>query len=144
MALPLPSPSPPREPAFCSLLAAPSAKGLFNRAIVQSGLCQVNPSLAEAEKSGADFAAKLGCGDPASAAACLRDKPADAVLDAWPPFPAGAGAAYGTKLLPLAPMQAFASGDFTRVPILVGFAIWYATRDMPAAWLRDIEPRGRA
>ena len=104
----------------CSLLAAPAAKGLFNRAIIQSGLCQVNPSLAAAEKTGADFAAKLGCADDASMAACLRAQSADAVLGAWPTGPTGAP--YGTKLLPQSPMQAFANGDFARVPTLVGFA----------------------
>ena len=74
--------------------------------------------VADAEKTGTDFAAKVGCADPA----CLREKSADAILEAWPPFPAGAGAPYGTKLLPIAPMKAFADGDFARVPVLVGFA----------------------
>jgi para-nitrobenzyl esterase len=104
----------------CGLLAAPAATGMFTHAIIQSGLCQVDPSLADAEKTGADFAAKLGCADPASIASCLRGKSADAVLDAWKPSPIGAP--YGTKLLPKSPMQAFTSGDFARVPTLIGFA----------------------
>jgi para-nitrobenzyl esterase len=104
----------------CGLLAAPAAKGLYNRAMIQSGICQVTPDLASAEKSGAAFAEKLGCSDPATMAACLRDKPADAVLDNWPSSPTGA--AYGTKLLPASPMQAFATGAFNAVPTLIGFA----------------------
>lgn len=101
--------------AVCSLMASPAANGLYERVAVQSGVCQVNPDLAGAEKAGEAFAAKLGCHD----AACLRAKPAAAVLDAWPATVTGP--AYGTKTLPVAPMHAFATGAFDHVPALIGF-----------------------
>jgi para-nitrobenzyl esterase len=104
----------------CSLLATSAAHGLYDRVVIQSGVCQVNPALASAETSGVAFARQLGCSDPTTMAACLREKPASAVLDNWPIFPTGA--AYGTKLLPASPMQAFASGAFDAVPTLIGFA----------------------
>jgi para-nitrobenzyl esterase len=103
----------------CGLMASPAANGLYSRAIVESGLCGVNVPLAAAEKAGSDLAAKLGCGVPATAAACLREKPADQILDAAPAgFPA---APSGTALLPEAPLTAFADGKFQHVPMVIGF-----------------------
>ena len=45
----------------CDLMASPMANGLFQRAIMQSGECVdgLSPTLAEQEKSGAAFAAKI-------------------------------------------------------------------------------------
>ncbi len=104
----------------CSLLATPSANGLYNRVVIQSGVCQVSPDLATNEKRGTALAQKLGCADAATVAACLRDKSAADILDGWgQPI---TGAAYGTALLPLSPLQAFATGAFNKVPVLIGFA----------------------
>lgn len=106
---------------LCSLLAAPGrTKGLFQRVVIQSGVCQINPSLAASEKAGAEFAAALGCADPATELACMRGKPAGEILDKWKGNLTGA--AFGTPLLPKAPMEALAAGEFVRVPALVGFA----------------------
>jgi para-nitrobenzyl esterase len=60
----------------CAQLAAPGAKGLFHKAIVQSGPCG-NALLTRkvAERRGLSTARKLGCADPETAAACLRGKP---------------------------------------------------------------------
>ena len=56
--------------------ASPGARGLFQRAIVESGTHNVTENtLAAAETAGAALAAKVGCGTQASAAAtaaCLR------------------------------------------------------------------------
>lgn len=63
------------------LTASPLARGLFQRAIAQSGPWRQHQGLselAEAEKSGAQFASELG----ASALAELRALPADTVLQA--------------------------------------------------------------
>ena len=52
-------------------LASPGARGLFQRAIVESGTYQLTqPSLAAAESAGQAFAAKAGCAS--DTAACLR------------------------------------------------------------------------
>ena len=59
------------------MLAIPSAKGLFQRAIVESSPC-TNPrtTLAAGEQSGVTFANAVGCTDQATVVACLRK--------AWP------------------------------------------------------------
>ena len=63
--------------AVCNLLAIPSAKGLFHRAIAQSSACtNSRNTLAAGEASGVGFATAVGCTDPASVVACLRK--------AWP------------------------------------------------------------
>ncbi len=60
----------------CAQLAAPGARGLFHKAIVQSGPCG-NSLLTPptAQQRGTQTAATLGCADPASAADCLRAAP---------------------------------------------------------------------
>ena len=105
----------------CNLLAAPAAAGLFRQAIVQSGVCGDGPfsgtSLAAAQQATAAFAGAVGCPGPAPDA-CLRAKPAGVLLDAWK---APSGTAFGTALLPHSATDAFASGRFNRVPLLIGF-----------------------
>ncbi|WP_433887544.1 carboxylesterase/lipase family protein [Streptomyces sp. CA-111067] len=102
--------------AACRLLAAPPARGLFDRAIIESGACDAQP-LAAAQSAGSAFAASAGCTDPATAAACLRGKDVGTLIDQQgaPGTPAIGGAA-----LPLDPRQAIAAGRFARVPVLVG------------------------
>jgi para-nitrobenzyl esterase len=108
----------------CTLLAAPSAAGLFRQAVVQSGLCGggtpfESGSLAQAQADTAALAATVGCtGTDATVAACLRAKPAGTVLDAWK---GRSGTAYGTTLLPLSLADAVARGRIVHVPVLIGF-----------------------
>ncbi|HEY1641404.1 MAG TPA: carboxylesterase family protein [Streptosporangiaceae bacterium] len=104
-----------------SQLASPAARGLFSRAIVESGSYNLNQaSLPAAESAGQAFAAQAGCADPTAArtAACLRALPVAAVLasetaSGYTPDVDGA-------LLPRTLSQAFASGQFHRVPVLIG------------------------
>jgi carboxylesterase type B len=103
--------------AVCALLASPQARGLFDAAVIQSGSC-TSQTLASAETAGATFATAAGCPDAATAAACLRSKPAGALLGVTP-APAAAATAGGAGL-PLAPAAAVASGRFTRVPVING------------------------
>jgi para-nitrobenzyl esterase len=89
---------------------------------VQSGLCGKDglfqdPSLADAHAAAIAFAKTMKCGE-SEIAACLRAKPAGALLDAWN---APSGSAYGTALLPRGLPEAFASGRVNRVPLLIGF-----------------------
>lgn len=66
-----------------ALIASPLAQGLFQKAIVQSGLLVEIP-LAKQEELGTELAVKIGCGreiDGASAA-CLREKSGQAILEA--------------------------------------------------------------
>ena len=61
------------------------SRGLFNKAIIQSGACDSKPA-AQAEAEGIEFAHKLGCADAASMVSCLREKPVADVLDAQAPY----------------------------------------------------------
>jgi len=114
--------------SVCSHLAAPGSAGLFQRAIIQSGPCTVNwpyaPSWAPvarktAQAYGQTIAKQLGCGDPSHAAACLRHLPVRD-LAGLAPDPAEFSPVYGNSVLPAAPSQAVATGQFARVPVMVG------------------------
>ncbi len=104
--------------SVCALLASPPARGLFAKAIMESGSCVSQP-LAAAQKSGLAFAAKAGCANPATAAACLRAKPESALLDASTSISGLVFTADGADL-PVAPARAITSGRFTRVPVIIG------------------------
>jgi para-nitrobenzyl esterase len=76
--------------SICLQLLAPSSQGLFNKAIVESGLC-LTPglTLGPAEAEGDRFAQAMGCADADSATAlpCLRGLSATAITNgpATPP-----------------------------------------------------------
>ena len=104
--------------AVCSLLASPPAKGLFSAAIMESGSCRGN-SEATAQAEALSVAKAAGCPTAATAAACLRGKSEETLLSA------GAGFlptwyTYGGPDLPVSPLQAIESGNYNRVPILMG------------------------
>ena len=104
--------------AVCSLLASPPANGLFSAAIMESGSCR-NNSDATAQAEALVVATAAGCPTAATAAACLRGQSEATVQSA------GAGFTpiwytYGGPDLPMSPLQAFASGHYNRVPILMG------------------------
>lgn len=101
-----------------ALLATPQAKGLFHKAIVQSGGGWFEPDgLAAQEKKGLAAAEKLGLSKAATAAE-LRAVPAEkliAELDQdFGPFPDG-------RLLPHTASQALAAGEAIDVPMIVGW-----------------------
>jgi para-nitrobenzyl esterase len=104
--------------SVCAHLASPTARGLFVRAVIQSGaLCTLHP-LREVETGGTTFAAANGCPDPATAAACLRAKPVAALLAGADPPPNGP--LVGGPVLPVQPRSAIESGRWHRVPVLIG------------------------
>jgi len=102
------------------LMASPRAKGLFHRAIGQSGgvfePLQVAPSylLANAERDGQEYVASL----EAASIAILRQRPAADLLGG------GAGTVSHPVIepyvLPASPYETFASGRQNDVPILIG------------------------
>ncbi len=98
----------------CVLVASPLAKGLFHRAITQSGasLSRQTP-LADAEASGVKFAESLG----AKSIADLRRMPADAILNAPR---AQMGAVVDGWVLPQDVSSAVVSGRHNDVPMIVG------------------------
>jgi para-nitrobenzyl esterase len=103
-------------------LASPSARGLFHKAIVQSGAYSlVQPSLSDAESYGAFVASQVLC----TTAACLRALPVSTILTLQgTAFPNGFVPVVDGKTLPLSIGAAFGSGRFNRVPVIEG-----STRD---------------
>lgn len=110
-------------------LASPTAAGLFERAIAESGayaefqdyynfivpLAQAETIGGPAAPSGTAIAASIGCSDQTSA--CLRSVPASAFVNLEPgtiyPFVDG-------SVLSETPTDAFASGNFNKVPVISG------------------------
>ncbi len=119
--------------SVCSHLASPASAGLFHKAILQSGSCERPFStLSAAEAQGDVFAESLGCAAADDTLACMRAKTPEEVLDALPQGdnfgfnptsePTGSwGPIVDGAFIPTQPSEAFATGDFNRVPTIVGF-----------------------
>jgi para-nitrobenzyl esterase len=96
-------------------LVSPTARGLFAKAIIESGSYDLlQPSLATAEASGQAFAAKAGCAS--QTAACLRSLPVQTILDDQ----GAVGPDIDGTMLTQSIGTALASGDFDRVPVIDG------------------------
>ncbi len=111
--------------AVCDHLVAPGSKGLFQRAIPESGGdCASNQStLAQAEQTGAGVATLLGCNGASDENACLRSKSAAEVLatvGVSGGYPTTTGPNIGSVVLPLQPPAAIKAGRFNKVPVMVG------------------------
>ncbi|KAA9160761.1 carboxylesterase family protein [Amycolatopsis acidicola] len=104
--------------SVCMLLASPKAAGLFSSAVVESGLTCGQNTRTAAQATNAAFITTLGCDGP-DVIACLRRKTPGEILAAqgtsgvWYPV-------VGTTALPVQPPDAFASGQFNHVPVLIG------------------------
>ncbi|HJQ45363.1 MAG TPA: carboxylesterase family protein [Amycolatopsis sp.] len=108
--------------SVCAQLAAPGARGLFGKAIIQSGPC-ANPLLGvgEARRRAADLLAQKGCAD----LACLRSKPAADLVGLG-----STGVISATGTLARMPWVPVIGGDFlprqpvdalpTEIPLLQG------------------------
>ena len=99
------------------LLVSRRSRGLFERAIVQSGAFALTQRpLADAEAAGESFANQVGC--PDQTAACLRKLPVDALVDDFtaPVIPGYVDGGILTESIG----SALAAGRFDRVPILDG------------------------
>jgi para-nitrobenzyl esterase len=98
-------------------LVSHGSRGLFHRAIVESGAFALNQvSLAQAEAFGTTFADQVGC--PDQTAACLRGLRADTLVDAFPT--AAIPGVVDGHVLKQSIGAALASGHFAHVPILNG------------------------
>ena len=109
--------------SVCAQLRSPTAKGLFARAIIQSGPCVAAPR-SFADQRGVRFAAAAGC--PATELEALR------CLRAIPPFTVAANSPGATGIgdTPWAPVEgnavvpqsvSYGAGNFHRVPVLNGW-----------------------
>ncbi|WP_422768708.1 carboxylesterase/lipase family protein [Plantactinospora sp. WMMC1484] len=113
----------------CAQLASPAARGLFDKAIVQSAPCGNDlVTRAEADRRGDRAVEALGCADAADVAACLRQVPAERVATlpntathqreiaaAMPWF-----YTVGTPPLPRQPLDAARAGRVHAVPLIHG------------------------
>ena len=110
--------------SVCDHLVAPESAGLFRAAIMQSGPCQAQATLAAAERISGDYAAKAGCADPATARRCLLDLPAARLQDGPGYVRLGtnvlSGPVTGTERLPVSPAAVATSGPTARLPVLIG------------------------
>lgn len=104
----------------CFALASPEAQGLFHGAIMESGRDCPSVSNADAIKSGEQFVEAIGCQSAADRAACLRSKTPAEILDAQTKSKLAISTVYGGSAQPLQAMKAFETGEFNRVPIIVG------------------------
>lgn len=115
--------------SVCQQVVSPLASGLFHRAIMQSGPCTLGSApLAVAQATGAAVAANLNCPEGPEQLSCLRSKSTDEVFFAAPGSAPGGDLASIIALtpyvdgvvLPQAPLEAIQSGNFNRVPVMVG------------------------
>lgn len=115
--------------SVCANIASPAVRGLFHKAIIESGPCALplTVDIGDAETYGEQLAADNHCPTTAdaAAAACLRALPVSTLLAAEgsianltgsvPFYPVS-----GTPLMPKAPSEAISAGQFNRVPVLQG------------------------
>jgi hypothetical protein len=120
------------------LLAAPRARGLFHRAILDSvPRGAAVDSRARALEVGQKTAQAAGCNGP-EAASCLRTVSTEQLLKSA----ASAGPVFAPHvdgaLFPVAPLEAFATGAYAHMPILLGTA-----RDEQAYFRPDVPDAAR-
>ena len=128
------------------LMASPAARGLFHKAIVQSGagreplqyLDKPNGRLPSAESDGEAFAKSLGVS--AASTADLRAISADKIIAAGDPSTfSGGGPVLDGKLFTMPIVDAFRHGLEAKVPYLVG----YNSAEFPAKPEMSTDPLGR-
>ncbi|MEV6575398.1 carboxylesterase family protein [Streptomyces sp. NPDC051577] len=123
--------------SVCAHLTSPTAVGLFQRAVLQSGSCFMSfppgalgpgtpayepfASQRDVQTAGTQAAHQLGCatGDGDEVLACLRGQGTDRLATAQL-MQSFNRPAFGNALLPVAPAKALASGRFQRVPVMQG------------------------
>lgn len=103
--------------SVCNLLASPPAKGLFHRAVIQSGGCDLTTEPEETYERARILASNAGC-DGDDALDCLRKIPPEELMKTE-------GARFGTShndgyIIPDTPIELIKKGDFNRVPVMVG------------------------
>lgn len=146
----------------CAQLASPGARGLFHKAIIQSGPCSLAwppnglfpnfPAgsafipLADSVRLGTALATTYRCFLPTAGIACLRQVAAEALRDNQLGY-LFATPVYETPTLPRAPVAALTDGDFPAIPIIIGatrdemlpfFAEYFTTKPLTVAAFRQL------
>lgn len=114
--------------SVCAHMASPLSKGLFHRAILESGPCSsALPSLSDAQAQGQRLLVALGCDRAQDPTACLRGTSAKALREALPAKSGvifGAGVSWGLVVdgvvLSQQPEAAVEGGSWNKVPVLAG------------------------
>ncbi|MGY1940736.1 carboxylesterase/lipase family protein [Nocardia gipuzkoensis] len=114
--------------SVCTQLASPTARGLYAKAIIESGSCARSPlapaSKDQAYQRSADYATSLGCAEAATRLTCLRALPADQMLRSptttlhtmavtWTPV-------RDDVVVTTPPENALAEGAVRNIPLVVG------------------------
>jgi para-nitrobenzyl esterase len=114
------------------LMLAGPARGLFQKAIVQSGLGRERPlTMERARREGQAFVAALG--RPAADAAALRRLPVEALIADKPSIYDGFGPILDGRLVQSSVIAGFERGRQARIPYLAGFN----SLEIPANLLPD-------
>jgi para-nitrobenzyl esterase len=111
--------------SVCQHVVSPGSAGLFHRAILQSGPCDLVVTEEEAFTAGAPLYGALGCAE--GDLACVREADVATLVEALPTTDFTVGS-LGTgfypvvdgDVLPEAPSALLEKGDFTRVPTVLG------------------------
>jgi para-nitrobenzyl esterase len=100
-----------------ALVASPLSKGLFERAIVQSGVDDAHTlHRATVEASSEKLAASMGCPAGAGQVDCLRKLPLETILKNR----ARIGIVEDARLFPVDPYAGYRDGAFNHVPMIIG------------------------
>jgi len=101
-----------------ALLASPGSKGLFHKVIAQSPTENAHTLNRAATDKGisTDIISELGCAQSPDVAACLRALPADAFIKTKGRI----GLVQDREILPVDPYEAYRTGAFNHVPVLIG------------------------
>lgn len=103
--------------SLLALVASPLSKGLFGKAIVQSGVDDAHTlRRAQMEQTGEEMAEALGCAAGPNQADCLRKVPVDAILKVRRKL----GIVEDPKLFPVDPYASYRDGKFNRMPMIIG------------------------
>ncbi len=104
-------------------MVSPLVAGLFSHAIIESAIGNApNLTLAEAETgTSAGIIAAVGCSGASDVAACLRAVPANGFLLSTNALAAGsAKEVIDGVVIPLQTLDAFNSGQYNHVPVIIG------------------------
>jgi para-nitrobenzyl esterase len=130
--------------SVCDAIASPTAAGLFQKGISESGEynalvgpetawqpqdCKtLLPTEAEADQAGSAFSAAVGCSNASDVATCLRSLPIASLINqeeagtGLAPDNGTLGPIVNGTTLPMSPIQAFATGRVNRVDLVIGVA----------------------
>lgn len=112
----------------CTHLALPGSRGLFHRAIVQSGACTAALTRQVRQQESATWQSGTGCGSAPDVLGCLRALTPEQLIRAYPvPVVVGSrrptvswGPMVDGVVLPQVPADAIRAGVHSKVPLLIG------------------------